>query len=144
MIRSATRSTSALAFVAIVLAQLTLAGCSIADFLSGCPPIAPSELPSGAPPGEAVEDVSEGAKQFVWGSGRDMVDLRVGLTYRAEGLDTVLANVTVRGRPGVVFNFEPDPQTGIGLEWSESGCDYNVFLAPEIPAEELIEYAGRY
>lgn len=144
MTRSATRSTNALAIATLVLVQLALSSCSITTFVSGCPPVAPSELPSGALPGDAVEDVAGGTKQFIWGTGRDMVDLRVGLTYRAKGLDTVLANVTVRGQPAVVFQFEPDPQTGIGLEWSESGCDYNVFLAPEITAEELVEFAGRY
>lgn len=143
MIRLATRSTRARAFAAIVLVQLALSSCSVAGWLAGCPPIAPAELPSGAPPGEAVEGVSGGTKQFVWGSGRDIVDQAIGLTYRAEGLDPVLANVTVRGHPAIVYQLADSTQ--LGLEWSESAdCDYHVRLAPEITAEELAEYAGRY
>lgn len=143
MIRLATRSTRARALAAIVLIQLALSSCSVAGWLVGCPPIAPAELPSGAPSGEAVEGVSGGAKQFVWGSGRDIVDQAVGLTFRVEGVDPVLANVTVRGHPAIVYQTADTME--LGLDWSESeDCHYHVRLAPEITAEELAEYAGRY
>jgi hypothetical protein len=127
----------------LLVLQITLSACSVGHLLSGCQAIAPSELPSGASPGPAVEGVSGGTKHFTWGSGRDLVDLAVGMTYAGAG-DPILARVTVRGHPAKVFHLGPAGQDGIGLAWSESDCDYNVFLAPEITADELADYAGRY
>lgn len=111
--------------------------------LNGCPIVPPTALPSGRPPGTPIEGVAGGAKQVVWGDGADSVDLRIGLSYMA-AQDMVLHEVEVRGQPGFVFQIVPETQVGLGLTWSQGGCDYTVFLDSSVSASELADFASRY
>lgn len=126
--------------LAFVLAAATLGSCGI---IAGCQPVVPGELPSGAAPGTLTEGVSGGAKQAVWGSGDDLVDEAIGIWKFGDG-DVLLADVKVRGAPGHVYEAGIDGQEGLGLVWTENGCDYTVTVAPSVTAEELVEYAGRF
>jgi hypothetical protein len=62
----------------------------------------------------------------------------------ADGLDRVLYRVKLRGQDATVFQIMPEGQIGIGITWTESGCDYTVFLDSSHDAASLAEYAARY
>ncbi len=130
--------------MAATVVAVTLSGClPIGGGPSDCPVIAPRELPSGAEPGSPTEGVAGGTKQFVWGEGKDLVDLRLSLSYRAPQ-DPVLHEVKVRGNPGVVYRLAFEDHVQPILTWVQEGCDYTVFLDPSIDAETLAAYASRY
>lgn len=131
------RASSLVAFCLILLAQLPIA-CAARD----CQPVVPSALPSGAQPGLATEGVSGGAKQVTWGQGRDRVDLRIGLSYYAEGADALLAEPRVRGEPAIVYRIVDD--SSVAFTWTSQGCTYTVFPAPDLTVDEIAAYAGRY
>lgn len=139
---SRTGVTSRLALGMLLWIISGLSGC--ASELAGCPTPTPTQLPSGDAPGVGTEGVAGGAKQVVWGSGVDAVDLRVGVSYYAPGGDTVVASTQVRGNPAIVFQFEPDYGPDLGLTWSASDCSYTVFLSSGTSAEELVDFAERY
>jgi hypothetical protein len=123
-------------------AQLALSACALGG-VADCHVVPPSQLPSGAKPGSAVESVAGGAKQIVWGEGLDRVDLRMGPSYRASE-DKVLREVTIRGVPGTIFQIEPDWQVGLGLTWTEGECDCTVFLDPQVSVPAIADFATRY
>jgi hypothetical protein len=132
--------------LAVLLSVVPL-GCSVADLLAGCRAIAPHELPSGAPPGDGVEDVAGGAKQVVSGAGRDRVEQRVGVSYYAADFDELVDEVEVRGQPGVVYRVtvgEPDPAADTMLSWAEDGCDRTLIFDSRLSDAEIAAYAARY
>jgi hypothetical protein len=139
----------------IVLAILLALGATwlavaAAPLIRGCVPIAPRELPSGAPPGQGVEGVTAGAKQVVWGAGGDRVEQVVGLTfYWIRGMDddpTLVGWLDVQGQPATVYRFGPNASDDwdIGFSWDEHGCGRTVFLAPGTTPQQALDYASRY
>jgi len=64
------------------------------------------------------------------------------------GADEHLADVDVRGNPGLVYrihrDFAPSEDQRLALGWSEGGCEYTVLFAPSVAAEEVIDFAPRY
>ena len=87
-----------------------------------------------------------GAWRVVWGSGRDQVDQRVGLSYFGPDLATPLANPDVRGQRGVLYRFLDSESDGdeLLLSWTEDGCDRTVFLHPETTVEQGVDFASRF
>ena len=134
---SATVASRAIAVGLCLMTLITLA-CEGVD----CQPVVPTVLPSGAQPGVGTEGVSGGAKQVTWGQGRDLVDLRIGLSYYAEGGDPLLAETRVRGEPAIVYEVFND--SGTAFTWTSQGCTYTVFPAPDMTVDEVVDYAGRY
>lgn len=138
------RTMRALTLLSRAVLSLSLAvsvvGCSVVGALAGCQPIAPSQLPSGAAPGAAVEGVSAGTKQFVWGTGRDRVEQLLEIEFTG----AQLPNATVRGHDATVFRMPSHDEWDLAFSWSESDCHYTVFLAPGTSTDEAMDYAGRY
>lgn len=87
-----------------------------------------------------MEGVAGGAKQVMWGTGKDRVDLRIGLWYLASG-EPALATVAIRGTTGTVYQLEPGDTA---VSWTERGCDYTVFLDSSLSAESIADFAARY
>lgn len=114
-----------------------------ANGILGCPVVSPRQLPSGASPGSPTEGVAGGAKQATWGTGRDRVDLRVGLSYFTDA-DRALGRMVIRGFDGVVYQSSSPQPNQIGVVWSEGDCDYVLFLDPSLTPEEVIDFASRY
>lgn len=115
------------------------------DFTLGrldCESITPSELPSGAEPGPVTEGVAGGAKSLTWGTGRNTVELRLGLSSYAEGFDRPIARTEVRGEPAIVSASglgEPD----VSIDWGEA-CQYSMTLSPDLTDTEVVDYAQRF
>jgi hypothetical protein len=137
----------ALVACSVLIGVLALAG-SVGP-LRGCVPIAPRILLSGTTPGLAVEGVSGGAKQVVWGSGSDRIEQIVGLTYwdtyGADDSPSLLGAITIHGQPGQVYRMRPGASGwDLAFSWAEDGCDRTVFLPPGTTSEEAVDYASRY
>lgn len=112
--------------------------------LRGCGPVAPRELPSGAPPGAGVAGVSGGALEVGWGRGPDRIEQDVDLNYFDES-STFLASAQVRGHAATLFRM--DPHSGdrdVAMSWAEDVCDYTVFFAPGTSLQQAAGYASRY
>lgn len=128
---------TALVILAIV-ATVSAGGCDTAS----CESIAPSELPSGASVGNVTEGVAGGAKSLTWGTGRDQVELRLGLSYYAAGADRIIARTIVRGEPAIVYEIATgEPQ--VAVDWGER-CQYSMHLSPELTDAEVAEYSERF
>lgn len=107
----------------------------------------PSELPSGAEPGEARRQEGEAHALTSWGEGTDAVSLASGSRADGnlhhpddypEGL-----RVTIRSRPGVAVAIG-DPSRGqILLAWKHGSCVYNLWLGPGITLAAAAGYARR-
>ena len=109
-----------------------------------CAPVPPSELPSGAAPGEAIETYAGLSRWATWGSGSDQVVQALGdWLFAADPTSAAATAVTVRGQPGRVQSMA-NVDGPFAIAWEESGCRYEVQLAPSGSQEEAIEYAGRY
>ena len=109
-----------------------------------CAPVPPSELPSGAAPGEAIETYAGLSRWATWGSGGDQVVQALGdWLFAADPTSAAATTVTVRGQPGRVQAMA-SVDGPFAIAWEESGCRYEVQLAPGGTQEQAIEYAGRY
>ena len=124
---------------AAVIGEL-VAGCTIADLALGCRPVTPRQLPSGAPPGDPIEDVAAGAKQVVWGSDSDRVEQLIDLSLPG----TRIADVTVRDQPASLYRVTSDDEWDLAFSWHQDGCDYTVFLAPGTSPDQAVDYAARF
>lgn len=80
---------------------------------------------------------------MVWGTGRDQVDLRIGLSYYAPEGDRIVWETTVHGEPAIVFDTVPSDGQ-LGVSWVEGACQYTVFLSPEFDAAQIADYMSRY
>lgn len=109
-----------------------------------CAPVPPSELPSGNAVGEAIETYAAHRRWATWGSNTDQVVQVVGdWLFASDPTSAAATAVTVRGRPGRVQAMA-SIDGPFAIAWEESGCRYEVQLAPGVIQEEAIEYAGRY
>jgi hypothetical protein len=111
--------------------------------ISGCPVLAPSELPSGAvtPAGRSID---LGAGPMVsWGSGIDTVMQRVEV-YDSDVEMPPAERVTIRGLPGFVTPVGDGPESNIQMWWVDGDCLYLVWVGPGLTVDEAIEYAERY
>ncbi|MDQ3880920.1 MAG: PT domain-containing protein [Chloroflexota bacterium] len=108
----------------------------------GCAAISPSELPSGARPGEAIETYGGPFRWATWGEGRDqVVQVIGGWPYGNPG--AAHTPVTVRGLPGWVHGMG-NSDGPYAIMWQETDCLYEARLAPDGTLEQAIEYASRY
>lgn len=115
------------------------------DGVTECEPVAPRALPSGAAPGDPTITVGGHQTWATWGSGTpDQVVQVVGSwMYAAPPNSGPGSAVTVRGHPGrVVAMGSIDGPWAIA--WEESGCRYEVQLAPGVTMTDAIDYAARY
>ncbi len=125
--------------VAVVAFTLSVAGGLGSGPLAECRAVAPTTLPSGQPSGEPALDVSS-YLTATWGSGDDRVTQLVdAFLYSDE--DRLLSEVNIRGRLGLVYE---DPAGRILFSWSDDGCDFTVFLARSVQANDVIEFAKHY
>jgi len=125
----------------VMIAMPFVAACNTSD-LTSCGPIAPSQLPSGSAPGDAIEGVAGGTKQWTWGDGADRVDLLL-----ESGLDDdgrAIQETTVRGHDASVFQAMPPGQTALGVVWSEGGCSYTFVLDATRDVNDLVAFAEKY
>lgn len=104
-----------------------------------CDPIAPSVLPSGAEPGDAITTPGGHHLWATWGTGADQVVQDVGrLPATPAGVE-----VSIRGLTGYVLPLG-NIEGPWAIAWQEDGCQYEVQLAPGGTEAEAVEYAGRY
>ena len=89
-----------------------------------------------------TEGVGGGAQALTWGTGRDMVELRLGLAYHVPEADRVIAQASVRGEPAIVYEIGTGEPLVV-VEWDDV-CQYSMHLSPELSDEEVVEYAGRF
>lgn len=109
-----------------------------------CAPVPPSELPSGAAAGDAIETYAAHRRWATWGSNTDQVVQVVGdWLFASDPTSAAATAVTVRGQPGRVQAMA-STDGPFAIAWEESGCRYEVHLAPAVSQEEAIEYAGGY
>jgi len=111
--------------------------------VNGCPVLAPSELPSGAPTTAARDNIQSPGQHVSWGSGADTVTQRVEMNQGPFEMPPA-EPVVVRGQPGFVNAIGEVPDALIQMGWNEDDCAYMVWLGPGITLEEAIDYAGRY
>lgn len=117
--------------------------------INGCPVIAPSELPSGAPTTAGRYNVQAAPGQQVsWGSGSDTVTQAVE-PWQAP-FDPPDVRIVIRGQPGFATLVTDWPQSVdpgepvVQLGWVEDGCRYSVWIGPGVSLEEAIDFAARY
>jgi len=149
---------TALQFDAVTAVELRVAG-SCADFFrligaacqhfadplepaGDCPIIEPAELPSGAP--LTLPRAYPGEPMVSWGSGPDTVTQLAG--GRAEGPELPLGGepVQVRGFAGSVIAVEDTPDSQILIDWEEDDCPYMVWVGPDLPLEDALDFAVRF
>lgn len=111
--------------------------------VNGCPVLAPSELPSGAPTMAARDNIQSPGQLVSWGSGADTVTQRVEANEGPFEMPPA-EPVIVRGQPGFVNAIGDSPDALIQMGWNEDDCAYMVWLGPGVTLEEAIDYAGRY
>lgn len=108
----------------------------------GCAAIGPSELPSGAAPGDPIETYGGPFRWATWGADADqVVQVIGGWPYGNPG--AAHTPVTVRGLPGWVHGMGSSDGP-YAIMWQEEGCLYEVRLGPGSTLEQAIEYASRY
>ncbi len=143
---------------------LTLAGCggvtntidpastgeggqASTDASSQCEPIPPSQLPSGAAPGEPVVTRTGPEYTVVWGSGSNKITQAVGWFGLGSNDDfppADAAETTIRDTTGYLQTTEELPTGSAVISWAEGACLYTIWLEPGFSEDKAIEYASQF
>lgn len=117
------------------------------DASSQCEPVPPSQLPSGAAPGEPVVTRTGPEYTVVWGSGSNTITQAVGWFGLGSSDDFPPADAvetTIRGTTGYLQTTEELPTGSAVISWAEGACLYTIWLEPGFSQDEAIDYAGRF
>ena len=84
------------------------------------------------------------AKVAYWGSGKDLVELVVGLDQYVSTTDQRIGDISIRGHGGLLFLHQEADGMRPAVTWTEAGCDYTVLLNASISVGAARSYAEAY
>jgi hypothetical protein len=137
----------------ILTAAFMTAGCSV---WGACPPVAPTRLPDGSPPGTLARSVAGDAQVAIWRAGDDSFVIQrilasaassaphcaAGKIAAADGCHEP-ADFTVRGTPAVLVPVRSQDETNWAVAWSSGACQYETIFG-RLHRAEAEAYAAGY
>jgi len=111
-----------------------------------CGPVAPTELPNGAPAGELREVLGEVVPMWEWGEGDNAVRQAANHpSYSgAEVPPPDMFTAELRGDPAAIMTVGDSTLSQITITWIEAVCTYTIWIGPGYDVEGASEYASRY
>ena len=129
------------ALVAVIGMVAGLSACG--DFDVACNPVAPTVLPDGTSPGQAVTDRSLGPEMLMWGTEASAVRETITRVGGGDGLEPT-PGLFVRGYPAQFRDVTASQYDRPGISWDQAVCRYGIWLDPSLTDDQAIEYAARF